>query len=148
MENPELPTETKCAITKEVAMSTICRITLCLSIIAVCGMVIGCIETISFNDLYFAHPSKLEEGTSRPSHYLPAFSNYYYRYYHLSRVIFAGVAAWGGFLVFRSKATLTDVAVFAAVAFCFTTWFVLSAVLALYFANTTFVYNMQHLRPK
>lgn len=103
---------------------------------------------ISFNDLYFAHPSKLEDGTSSPSHHLPALSNYYYRYYHLSWIIFAGVAAWGGFLAFRSKTTLTDVAVYAAVAFCFTTWFVSSAVLALYFANTSFVHNMQHLRPK
>ncbi len=148
MTNSELSNETKCAVKTQAAMGTISRLVLCLSIIAVCGMVIGCIETISFNDLYFAHPSKLEEGTSRPSHYLPAFSNYYYRYYHLSWIIFAGVAAWGGFLAFRSKATLTDVAVFAAVAFCFTTWFVLSAALALYFANTTFVLNMQHLRPK
>jgi hypothetical protein len=148
MTNPELSTEAESAIKSTVAMNTTSRITLCLSIIAVCGMVIGCIDTISFNDLYFAHPSKLEEGTSRPSHYLPAISNYYYRYYHLSWIIFAGVAAWGGFLAFRSKATLTDVAVFAAVAFCFTTWFVLSAVLARYFANTTFVLNMQHLRPK
>ena len=129
-------------------MNTISRLFLCLSIIAVCGMVIGCIETISFNDLYYAHPSKLEEGTSRPSHYLPAFSNYYYRYYHLSWIIFAGVAVWGGILAFRSKTTLTDVSVFAAVAICLTTWFVVSAVLALYFANTTFVFNAQDLRPR
>jgi hypothetical protein len=148
MTKPELSTETESAIRTTVAVNAISRITLCLSIIAVCGMVIGCIETISFNDLYFAHPSKLEEGTSRPSRHLPAFSNYYYRYYHFSWMIFAGVSAWGGFLALRSKATLTEVAVFAAVAFCLTTWIVLSAVLALYFANQTFVLNMQHLRPK
>src|SRR6476660_3995364 len=97
------------------ALTRTSRLILCFSIIAICGMVVGCIDLISYNDLYFAHPSKLEEGTSSPSRYLPAISNFYYRYYHFSWMIFVGAVAWGGFLATRKRATLSDYAVFAAV---------------------------------
>lgn len=126
-------------------LSLFAKLILCLALLAICLIVVGSVNVVSFNEYYFSHPPKRDATTRLPVSSLPAFSAIFFQFYPYSWMAMLVALPWSIYLITRNATTLEHVAIFAACALLVCVLLTAMTLVAIYMCNQTFVFKGQHL---